>query len=132
ALCVPARDEEPPPPPPDGERRPPPPDGERRPPPREGFAGGPPPPPPPIERGGERPRPRNGPRALMILQLDRQYLAEGLVPDLAKRYLSMRDFDIAVVNAGNVLCRSDEVWPRDASSVAEASATFLRLNPEEG
>src|SRR5207249_2717696 len=94
------------------------------------FAGRRPPPPPPGEGEGPRPR-RNRPRALIVLEIDRAYLANGLVPDLAKRYLSMRDFDIAVISGSDVLYRSN-AWPGNDSSRGELRRAEPRRRNREG
>ena len=77
--------------------------------------------PPPQPRQRRPPRP-----AILIAQLDRAYIVNVLVPDLARRFLGT-DYDIAVISGRDVLSRSDRGWPLDSTDHGEADAPFLAL-----
>ncbi len=99
-------------------RRPPPPEEEQFPPPETTLA---------QQRPAPQPRQRRPPRpAILIAQLDRAYLVNVLVPDLATRFLGA-DKDVAVFSGREVLSRSDRRWPLDVSDHGEADAPFLAL-----
>ncbi len=74
-----------------------------------------------------RPRQRRPPRpAILVAELDRAYIVDVLVPDVARRFLG-HDYDLAVISGREVLSRSNGGWPRDSSDHGEADAPFLAL-----
>jgi signal transduction histidine kinase len=82
---------------------------------------------PPEQQPAPQPRQRRPPRpAILIAQLDRAYLVNVLVPDLATRFLGA-DKDVAVFSGREVLSRTDRKWPLDVSDHGEADAPFLAL-----
>src|SRR5258708_11125523 len=81
-----------------------------------------------------RPRQRRPPRpAILVAELDRAYIVDILVPDIARRFLG-HDYDFAVISGRDVLSRSNQGWPRDSSDHGEADAPFpaLRARVESG
>lgn len=72
-------------------------------------------------------RPRRPPRpAILVAELDRAYIVDILVPDVARRFLG-NDYDLAVISGRDVLSRSNHAWPRDSTDHGEADAPFLAL-----
>jgi signal transduction histidine kinase len=128
------RGEPPGPPPGDGpigflQEQPPPPPGVRPPPPAQRPGAQPPPQErregPRPEAGAPRPAPGGG---VLIVQLDRDYILQVMVPEFARRSLTS-DYDLAVSRGNDILMHTDPSWPRRASETGEAGANFVSLRP---
>jgi len=109
-------------PPPDFERPVPPQDG--RPPRPEDDAAG---------FGGPPPRDNPGPPPpqFLIAVLDRNYLANDLFPELARNAFPRGETDLAVLDADQIVFRTNAAWPRSASDVPEVAVPLMSSRPPQ-